>query len=218
MSESSPVETAAATTVNPLEELTPLMLAFVEEYLLDLNASAAYRRAGGSAKSARVLGPAMLRDPRVKPLVERRMLEREKETRVRSYRVLEELAVVAFSDHEHYRIDANGRLKLAAHAPRGAMRAIARVKTKRRVIPQGDDEQGKPKPPIVETDVEYSLWPKGPAITDAMRKLGMFIDRHEVTGAGGGPIELSTHELRDRVARRIDGIASRIAVNGDGHE
>lgn len=223
MIEFPPAETAATPTSPDASELTPLMRAFVEEYLVDLCATAAYKRAGGSAKSARSIGPALLKDPRITVLVERRAAEREKETLLRAYRVSEELAVVAFSNHEHYRIDARGRLKLTADAPRGAMRAIARVKTKRRVIPQGTDEHGAPKPPIVETETDYTLWPKTPALTDAMRKLGMFIERHEVTGANGGPIEVSTHELRARITRRIDGIASRLGpardhpgTDGDG--
>jgi phage terminase small subunit len=189
------------------EELTDLQRLFVEEYLVDLNAGAAYQRAGGSARSASTLGPRLLKDQAVAALIERRMQEREKETRVRVYRVLE---VVAFSDPEHYRVDARGNVKLAKGAPRSAMRAISRVKRKVRTIPQGEG-----KAPIVEAETEYSLWPKGPAIADAMKKLGLFVDRHEVSGPQGGPIEVSTHELRSRIARRVAGIASRIGATAD---
>ncbi len=199
-------------------DLTPLMLRFVEEYLVDRNASGAYRRAGGSAKSARTLGPDLLHDPRIAPYIERREREREKETRIRAHRVLEELAVVAFSNHEDYRIDAHGRLKLAPWAPKSAMRAIARVKRKIRRIPQGVDDQGKDRPPIVEMEVEYALWPKTAALTDAMRKLGMFVDRHEVSGPGGAPIPLSriqvvlvpaTSPVSDRVNGRVSDDVTR---------
>jgi hypothetical protein len=36
----------------------------------------------------------------------------------------------------------------------------------------------------------------------------------EHSGPDGGPIDVRTNELRDRITRRIDGIASRIGTNG----
>lgn len=41
-----------------------------------------------------------------------------------------------------------------------------------------------------------------------------YVERYETTGKDGGPIEVSTDELRDRLSSRIAGIASRISPNG----
>lgn len=43
-----------------------------------------------------------------------------------------------------------------------------------------------------------------------------YVTRTEISGPDGGPIEVSAHELRSRLASRIAGIASRIGADG-GH-
>lgn len=71
---------------------------FVEEYLIDLNASAAYLRAGykgdkGGALAARLIG----RD-RVQRAIQQAMAERTKRVHVDQDRVLTELARIGFAD------------------------------------------------------------------------------------------------------------------------
>lgn len=41
-----------------------------------------------------------------------------------------------------------------------------------------------------------------------------YVTRTEISGPDGGPIEVSAHELRSRLASRVAGIASRIGANG----
>ena len=51
----------------------------------------------------------------------------------------------------------------------------------------------------------------------AAKEVGeLYTNRHkmELTGKDGAPIEVKTDDLRNRIARRIDGIASRIGANG----
>lgn len=200
---------ATPTPDDTSDDLTDLQRLFVDEYLVDLCAGPAYARAGGAAKSAYTIGPRLLKHAGVQALIRHRMAERERETRIRIYRVLEELAVVAFSDHTNYRVDGQGNIKLKKGVPRSAHGAISRVKRKVRTIPQGDE-----KKPIVEVEVEFALWSKPAALTDAMKKLGMFVERHELSGPSGGPIPVSTDDVRKRIASRVAGIAERGRANG----
>jgi hypothetical protein len=47
------------------------------------------------------------------------------------------------------------------------------------------------------------------------KHLGMFIDRHELAGKDGGPIQTEEVKARDEVARRIAGLAARNGAAGD---
>ena len=64
--------------------LTPKQQRFVEEYLVDLNASAAYRRAGYAAKgnSAEVNAVRLLRNAQVAAAIETAKADRSEETRI----------------------------------------------------------------------------------------------------------------------------------------
>ncbi len=75
--------------------------AFVREYLVDLNASKAYVRAGYKARNKRVAesaGSALLRVHEVKAEIDAAMEERGKRTKVTADRVLLEIERMAFFD------------------------------------------------------------------------------------------------------------------------
>ncbi len=78
--------------------MTPRQRCFVEEYLVDLNATQAAKRAGYSAKSARTRGSKLLRNPAVAAAIESAQAKRAQRTRVSADRVVTELAKVAFGD------------------------------------------------------------------------------------------------------------------------
>lgn len=66
------------------EGMTVFKERFVDEYLIDLNASAAVRRAGSTCKdsSLKQTGHIMLKDPAVARAIEKAMAERAKRTKV----------------------------------------------------------------------------------------------------------------------------------------
>lgn len=137
--------------------LSPKAERFCAEYLVDLDKTKAARRAGYSASRASQTGCDLYRDARVRARIDALAQERVEATRIRAYVVLEELAVVAFSSIENYEIDDDARVQVRDGAPRGAIRAVARVKRKRRVIPRGPNVD-----PIIEVETELALWDKGP--------------------------------------------------------
>lgn len=83
-------------------ELSDRQAVFVDEYFQDLNATQAAIRAGYSEKSARVTGQKLMRNPRVKEVIQERRRARAERLRISADRILAELAVIAFSDISNY--------------------------------------------------------------------------------------------------------------------
>jgi phage terminase small subunit len=71
---------------------------FVDEYLVDMNASAAARRAGYGDRSADRHGSFLTRRPNVAAAIEARLAERRARLEVSAARVITELARIAFAD------------------------------------------------------------------------------------------------------------------------
>ena len=69
---------------------------FVEEYLIDLNATQAAIRAGYSPDTAGSIGNENLKKPEIRTHIGKAMAERSKRTGVNADRVVEELAKIAF--------------------------------------------------------------------------------------------------------------------------
>lgn len=69
---------------------------FIEEYLIDLNATQAAIRAGYSPATAKDIGCENLAKPNIRTHIDRAMAERSKRTGVNADRVIQELAKIAF--------------------------------------------------------------------------------------------------------------------------
>lgn len=85
--------------------LTEKQKRFVDEYLIDLNATRAYRVTYPNCKkdeTAAVNGSKMLRNTKVADYIEKRMKAREKRTEITQDRVLQELALIGFSKATDY--------------------------------------------------------------------------------------------------------------------
>lgn len=165
--------------------LTPRQQRFVEEYVVDLNATAAYKRAGYKAtgNAAEVNAARLLSNAQVKAAIAALQQARSQATGITAERILKELECLANSDVGDI-LDFTGaepKLRPANQIPERARRAISSVKVKRQVEGSGESAQ------VVEV-IEFKLWDKGTAITKAMQHLGMLIEKHEVTGKDGGPI------------------------------
>lgn len=78
--------------------MNPRQRRFVEEYLVDLNATRAAKRAGYAARSATDRGYRLLRKPEIAAAVAKAQKKRAARTRVSADRVVTELAKVAFGD------------------------------------------------------------------------------------------------------------------------
>ena len=80
-----------------MARLTDKQKRFVEEYLVDLNATQAAIRAGYKEKTARSIGQENLTKPDIQEAIQAAMDERSKRTEITQDRVLQELAAIGFS-------------------------------------------------------------------------------------------------------------------------
>jgi hypothetical protein len=78
--------------------LTAKQQRFVEEYLVDLNATAAAIRAGYSEKTARSIGHELLSKPEIQAAIEAALAERSKRTEITADDVLQRLWSIASAD------------------------------------------------------------------------------------------------------------------------
>lgn len=162
--------------------LTPKQQRFVEEYLKDLCATAAYRRAGYAARgnSAEVSAGKLLRKPQVQAAITAAQAERTARVETSADEVLAELLTLMRSDVRHFDVGNDGRLTLAPGAPDRAWRAVSSVKHK--IIPQAGT-----LPPIRQ--VEFRLWDKNAAIEKIAKHIGFYPpEKRELSGPGGGPM------------------------------
>ena len=92
-------------------KLTPKQRQFVDEYLIDLNATQAAIRAGYKAENADVTGPELLGKPWVSAAIQARKAARTKRTEVSQDDVIRELKAVAFKPASD---EPNSKLKYAS--------------------------------------------------------------------------------------------------------
>ena len=92
------------------KKLTKKQQLFVDEYLIDLNATQAAIRAGYSVDSARDIGCENLTKPNIQQAIAKAMAERSKRTGINQDRVVLELAKIALVKMTDI-VDSQGRIK-----------------------------------------------------------------------------------------------------------
>ena len=98
-----------------MAKLTEKQQRFVDEYLIDLNATQAAIRAGYSANTADVQGSRMLGIVKVQQAIAEQMAERSKRTGINQDRIVLELAKIALVKMTDI-VDSNGKIKDTATA------------------------------------------------------------------------------------------------------
>lgn len=160
---------------------------FCLEYLRDLDAAAAYRRAGYSAKGAKQSARYLLTIPGISARIQALQDERAHRTRLNLDAVVAELALLAFSNALDYaEITPDGSAKVdLGDLTREQAAAITEIVTT--TSPDGG------------RTVKIKLADKKGALELLGRHFGGFPSRHEHAGPGGGPIQtLGVHvELTD---------------------
>jgi phage terminase small subunit len=181
--------------------LTPKQKRFVDEYLIDLNATQAATRAGYSARTANEQGARLLAKVSVRSAVSAAKQKRAERTEITADRVLREYAKLAFLDPRAFFDDA-GHLIDVAKLPADVAAALAGMDvTTERV---GEDEEGRPQYAQIR---KVKFTDKKGALDSIARHLGMFNDKLAVTGANGGPVQsvsMSPKEFQE-IARGVAG-------------
>lgn len=150
-----------------MAKLTDKQQRFVDEYLIDLNATQAAIRAGYSVRTADQQGSRMLANVKVKQAVAEKQAQRSKRTGVNQDRVVLELAKVAFAKMTDI-VDNNGKIK--EDASPDDLACIESIKYK-----ESDNEYGG----SVEREVKIAS--KLKALELLGKHLGMWSDKFNVT-------------------------------------
>jgi phage terminase small subunit len=147
-------------------KLTSKQKRFVEEYLIDLNATQAAIRAGYSKKTANEQAGRLLVNVSIQTEIKKAMDERSKRTEIKADDVVKELAHIAFDDIKNY-------LRFYSDEDRNIQVEIKDSDTidTRSVseISIGKDGQFK-----------FKMYCKDNALVQLGRHLGIFVDKSEV--------------------------------------
>jgi phage terminase small subunit len=95
-----------------LAKLTARQQRFVEEYLVDLNATKAAERAGYSPRAARMHGSRLMMNDDIAGAIFEAQQARARRTDITADRVVQELAVIAFSDLGEVFDNESGTLRM----------------------------------------------------------------------------------------------------------
>lgn len=158
--------------------LTPKQKIFADEYLIDLNATRAYKVAYPKVKkdeSARVNGSKLLTNTNVVVYIDKRMKEREKRTEITQDRVLQELAKLGFFDVRKL-FDSEGKPVGVAELDDETAACIAGLDAMEAYEGTGENKE------FVGYIRKYKLADKIKALELLGRHLGMFRDKVELSG------------------------------------
>lgn len=159
-----------------MRKLTPKQQRFVEEYLVDLNATQAAIRAGYSPKTANEQGARLLANVSVQAAIQEAMKARQTRTEITQDRVLAELAKIAFGDQR----------AVMEWGPSGVKLRDSKALT---------DDQAAIVAEVSESvtaaggTLKLKTHDKVGALKLLGEHLGMFKQRVELTGKDGGPIQ-----------------------------
>lgn len=168
--------------------LTPKQQRFVEEYLIDLNATQAAIRAGYSKKTARQIGEENLSKPDIRDAVDKLKRERSGRTLLTADDVLKGIAEIATVDIGQA-INEDGTLKPIHEIPEPVRRAISGI----------DIQEIKAGEQAVGTVKRIRFWSKDKAFEMLGRHLELFTDKVKHEGLEG---------LADALAKRRKRAAS----------
>ena len=161
-----------------MSELTSKQQRFVEEYLIDLNATKAAMRAGYSKRTARQVGAENLSKPVIATAIQKAMEERSERTGIDQDWVLNNLRSITERCMQVEPVtDSKGDPVFVENAEGGIVPAFT----------------------FNSTGANRALELIG-------KHLGMFVERKEHTGKDGGPIQyenIDVEEARKRVAEQF---------------
>jgi phage terminase small subunit len=159
--------------------LTDKQKRFVAEYLIDLNATAAYKRAGytGKGNAAEAAASRLLRNVKVAEAIQVGQTKIVNKAELTATNVLDELRLLGFSDIGDI-LDFTGSdatMREASTISESARRTLSSVKVRRYVEGAGDNAR------TVEVS-EFKLWDKISALDKLARHFRLLVDEVRHSG------------------------------------
>lgn len=190
-------------------KLTGKQRRFVDEYLVDLNASQAAIRAGYSEKTAGSIGHENLKKPEIQAALTERRKKLAEDTEITPESVLRELAKLGFANMQDYmRSTSDGDPYFdISNISRDQAAALAEVTVE-------DFKEGRGEDARDVRRIKFKLADKRAALVDIGKHLGMFKERVELTGKDGGAIvhqRSDLSKLSDADLAAIEAIAAKLS-------
>lgn len=191
-----------------MDRLTAKQKIFCDEYLIDLNATRAYKAAYERVKkdeTAAANGSRLLRNAKVKKYIDEKMKEREKRTEITQDKVLKELAKVAFANAADYARVVEKEYIEEIKDDEGNI-VGQETRTYKAVEIEPTNNLDKDKQAAIAgikhgtAGIEIKLNDKIKALELIGRHLGMFTDKVEVEGkveTGTAKLDLILQQLKE---------------------
>lgn len=165
-------------------KLTAKQIRFVDEYLVDFNATQAAIRAGYSPKTAAAAAARLLRNVNIQAEIARRQKDLQRRTEVTQDRVVKELARVAFADATDYACVET----LTYENEDGTVSPVQIVSPKDTDTLSDDQRAAIAGIKHGANGIEVKLHDKIKALELLGRHIGMFNDKLSLSGSDGGPL------------------------------
>lgn len=156
-----------------MTKLTAKQQRFVEEYLIDCNATKAAARAGYSQKTAHRIGAENMQKPAIKKAIADAQAQLSEVTNISAQRVIKEVARIALFDVRKL-FDADGMPLPVNLLDDDTAAAIGGIKT----VTIGNTESG------LGEIREYKVTDKGQALEKLMKHLGLYEKDNEQKNQG----------------------------------
>ena len=175
--------------------MNPKRKKFAEEYVIDLNGSAAAIRAGYSHRTSRFIASKLLDDPEIAEYIGRLKKKIARHNEVDASRVLQEQARIAFAMPKVY-FDEDGSLKNIHQLSDDAAASISgiEVETVRSKRGNGDEYE-------TSQIKKLRFWNK----KDALDSLAKFLEMYK--GKGENPLEVN---IMDQITKRAEELADKV--------
>jgi len=164
--------------------LTPKQARFVEEYLIDLNATQAAIRAGYSEKTAQEQGSRLLSNVMVAKAIQDAMASRSKRTEIDQDKVLGELAKIGFLDIR--KAVKWGRSPIDTESENASPNGLGLYPVELVPSDEMDDATAAAvsEVSLTQVGVKIKVHDKLAALEKIGKHLGMFVDRQEIEHTG----------------------------------
>jgi phage terminase small subunit len=169
--------------------LNPKQRRFIDQYLVDLNATQAAMRAGYSTETAHSQGSRLLKNVEIAAEIESARSRQSARTEITQDRVLTEIARLAFLDVRKL-FDSGGRPKAIGELDDDTAAAISGID-----VAQTKGERGRVG--TVVTTTKYRLADKRGALELLARHLGMLNDKMKLQGDADSPLTILRRQIMD---------------------
>lgn len=185
-----------------ISKITDKQKIFVDEYLIDLNGTRAYRKAYPNCKSDNTAGASacrLLKNSNVQKYIEKRMKDRERRTEITQDMVINELAKVAFSNGTDFMKVVDKSVKVPIKDESGNVIDEREEKVQAVEVINTDNIEEDKRNAIASIKqnkygISIECYDKMKALELLGKHLGIFKDTVEIQGNINNPYESLTKE------------------------